>query len=112
MRPIEFLFNIIDKFSPMAETDRSDLRGDANKDYSLVKNQIYDSVTGELKPDAKPSTIKQRLVFWSEKWPVRTVLALLFIYIVPKIQNYLHPDDVEDFEDYDEDDDFDDDDED
>jgi len=109
MRPIEFLFNIIDKFSPMSETDRSDLRGDANKDYSAVKNQIYDQVTGEIKEGAKPSTIKQRLVFYSEKWIVRTLLALLFIWIVPKIQSYLHPDDVEDFDDYDDfDDEFDD----
>jgi hypothetical protein len=112
MRPIEFIFNIIDKFSPMEETERANLRNDANMDYVRVKNELFES-TGMLKEGVKPKSIKQFFVRVSERWEIRTLFAMLFIYVVPKIQDYLNPEGVEDddYEDefYEDDDDDDDD---
>lgn len=93
MKILDFGFTLLDKFSPMQETDISDLRMDAANDYSKVKNTFFDSDKKQLKEgqELKDLNIKQKIVYYSEQWPVRLGLAFLFIILTPLIQNWLDP---------------------
>ena len=95
MRITDFLFNIIDKFSPMSEADRNELRRDANIDYQQHKDSLKAT-------EGKPKDVRSWIVFFSEKWEVRTVLALAYIWAVRKVHDWLNPE--EDFEEYEEED--------
>lgn len=96
MRPTEFLYNIIDRWSPMQEQDRTQLRRDASLDYLKIKDTIMDEA-GNLKENVTPKTmkLKQKFVYYGEKWYVRTLLALLFIGCLRWIQDWIEPPDNE-----------------
>jgi len=97
MRLPEFFFNIIDRFSPMSEQDKIELRREAQLDYLAVKNNVFDE-TGAMKKKMSDMTIKEKIVKFSEYWPVRTALAILFIPACKFIQDWSeggHDDDEE-----------------
>lgn len=98
MKLLDFGFALIEKFTPMSTTDRQELRNDAATDYIKIKTEILNDKK-ELIVDKKSLTLKQKVIYWSEMWQVRMVLALAFIWIVPLIQNWMNPQPVEDEDD-------------
>jgi len=99
MRPPEFLYNLIDRFSPMAEIDRNELRRDASKDYTAIRKELFnDDGTKKEDIDPKKLKLKQKFVYYGESWPVRTVLALLFIGCLRWIHDFINPPKDMDFE--------------
>lgn len=92
MRPLEFIFNIVDKFTPMQENERVELRRDAMTDYLTATENVS---KGE-----QPKNLKEKVMVWiaknGESWIVRLILSLLFIWICPQIQNYVSGNGVDD----------------
>lgn len=104
MRILDFLFQIVEKFSPMNDTDRAQLRNDANVDYVKVLGPLTNEIGEVLPADQLPPkmSLKQKIVIKSERWEIRLGLALAFIAIVPIINNWLNPQ-IDEMEDDDED---------
>lgn len=84
MRIVPFIYNILDKFAPMDEVEKANLRTEAG--------QWYADQLEKIKADEKAvkgASIYKKL----ETWQWRTGLSILFIIIVPMIQSYLAGDD-------------------
>lgn len=92
MRILDFLFSVVEKFSPMSTTDRVELRDDAARDYQQIKDTILDKdKTKPPKIEPVKMDIKQKVVYYSEAWYVRLGLALAFIWVVRAIQDFMNP---------------------
>jgi hypothetical protein len=102
MRLHEFVYNLIDRFSPMGEMDKAELRQDAQLDYIKIKKTVQDDKK-ELLPGVtwKTMKVKQKIIHLSEHYITRTALALLFIGCLRWVQDFLNPpkDDYDDDED-------------
>ena len=79
MRIIEFVYSIVDKYAPMNEVDRAELRRDAQKWYLEEKEKHEKGVPTKF----------TKVFKWLEHWGVRTGIAVLYIYILPQIQLYM-----------------------
>lgn len=80
MRAIEFIYSILDKYAPMNEIDRAELRRDAQVWYGENKDKA------ELAEETAPMKKVFKVL---EHWGFRTALAVLYIYILPQIQAYM-----------------------
>jgi hypothetical protein len=101
MRILDFLFQIIDRFAPMDAETRAQLKLDAQADYNKVKEAAFkkkvhnDAVESDgTLPEEDKQELKEKLkltdklLVWGESWWFRTLLAILFIIVVPKIKDY------------------------
>src|SRR5690606_16274577 len=116
MRLTEFAYGLIERFAPMSEKSAIELRTDAMNWYAKTENekknidelkakhdyimkaqddpklsdeeklQLLDSL-----PELPKEGIQHKLVAMSESWIARTLFAILFIWITPKIQEYINP---------------------
>lgn len=116
MRLTEFAFSIIERFAPMSEKSAVELKNDSMAWYSNAEkeNKLYLSIKNQnseienrindpsIADDEKEKLLSQlqtvprigiqhKVVSVAEQWWFRTILAIAFIWIVPKIQNYLNP---------------------
>jgi len=129
MRITEFAYGIIERFAPMSEKSAVELKADAmgwynrvemelksiqdvKKANSLIQSRIdatddeaqKEELATQFQPVPK-ETLAHKVVALGESWVTRTLLAILFIYVTPKIQEYLNPskapeiDPEEDYED-------------
>jgi len=102
MRITEFIYAIIEKFSPMDQTERMKLENQAMSQYkgmldaAMKKKLSNDEVAASetLNPDEKaslmePLTLKDRVILAVDSWWFKTLLAMMFVFVVPKIQRYI-----------------------
>ena len=115
MRLTEFVYGIIENFAPMSEKSAVELKTDSMAWYSKAEKEateieeiktenarlmaLAEEADNEkeaekllaLMKDEPKASLSHKAVKASESWIVRTLFALLYIYIIPKIQNYLNP---------------------
>ncbi|MFB2120048.1 hypothetical protein [Parapedobacter sp. 2B3] len=115
MRITEFAYGIIERFAPMSEKSAVELKSDAmgwynqtelelksiddiKKANALLQSRIDATDDEEQKEDlatqfqkVPKESLAHKVVRLGENWVSRTLLAILFIYITPKIQEYLNP---------------------
>lgn len=127
MRIHEALHGIVEKFAPMTDMSATELQTESSKEYYSIKKeleQINDAKAANADiqigidnpnlPDSEKTlllnklqdvpkiTIKHKIVEISEKWWVRYIIGILFIWAQKKIQDGLNPAPVEyDFDDED-----------
>lgn len=90
MHVIDFCFSIIDKFAPMDESDKISLRKDAKEWYYGKRDEVFQAGQNKLLQkdfDLKTAPLKKKAVYWTEHWAVRTALAIMYIIVVPAIQD-------------------------
>lgn len=108
MRIYELLHALVDKFVPMDEVTKSQLRNDAMSFYSKVvdeklriEGQIKEALqwnnNEELKKekDFKPMSVptlslKHKVTGMFEQWYMRYLFAILFVVLVPKIKDFMN----------------------
>lgn len=125
MKITQLFDSLTRKFVPMPEGDLLELTTESTKSYReslesakeilaynklvLDKNKAMKDQEGYVPERLQTMPVKERIVLWLDQWYVRYVMALLYIYLVPKIKNFMlgitdnNEDDDnedEDFEDY------------
>lgn len=127
MRIYRLAHAIVSRFSAMDETEANDLNLEAmnayndaldnakfkikhNDNVEKAKAGLHVDKDGEVGMDASaqkklPITISDKLVLLAERWYMRYLFAVLYIFAVPSIKDYMNgvsgkedEDDAEDFE--------------
>jgi len=90
VRITDFIYGIIDRFAPMQQADKNQLRNEAGQDYVGIRNEFYDDITRKLKDGFTEDKLKpkQKIVLFLEDYKVRTVLALVYVWVENMIQNW------------------------
>lgn len=91
MRIPDFIFSFIDAFTPMKDSDKTELMQDANVDYYQIRDEMFDKNRQLKEKQPEVLTWKHKIVKYSEYWPCRAGLAILYILLLPMVQDYLHP---------------------
>ncbi|MEO5892128.1 MAG: hypothetical protein ABIQ31_17915 [Ferruginibacter sp.] len=108
MRIYQLFHALIEKFVPMDKSTQDDLQLEAVKFYNqaleekifidisneeIVKdNSTNFNVDGYDKKAVKPYKLKHKVIGFLDQWYIRYLNALLFIYLVPKIKNFINGD--------------------
>lgn len=115
MRLFEALHQLTERFAPMSEKSSIDLQSQSSQSYMKTLEEVEDidkikdenrrielafdhaktdaekeSLTAQLK-DVPVEKMEHKLVRIAEKWWVRYLISALFVWVQPKIQNYLNP---------------------
>ncbi|MEO8933122.1 MAG: hypothetical protein ABI295_02355 [Xanthomarina sp.] len=127
MKIFELFHGLIEKFVPMDKTTTSELQTEAIIFYNTALDEAKELEKKNLEIHAynlahqsdeefQPKrlltlSLKSRIIGILNAWYVRYIIAILFIYLVPKIKNYMNASmlmsDRDDNDDYDDLDDFD-----
>ncbi|PRY50385.1 hypothetical protein B0I27_109108 [Arcticibacter pallidicorallinus] len=116
MRLPEFCHSLAERFAPMSERSSVELQTKASENYMKLLNQveekqriiesnktIQEAIDSPSISDAEKTllleklqhapklTITEKVIELSEKWWFRYILSALFVYVQPKIQQYLNP---------------------
>jgi hypothetical protein len=119
MRAYEFLHQVASKFAPMDESQRTELLGEAITEYKTfvdtyrVKVQANEvntrwNLDHASDPDFEPRalyvmTFKDKIAEFIEKWWMRYLFAMLYVWIVPVLHRYMQGGDDEEEDDDDSD---------
>lgn len=116
MRAYEALHQLAERFAPMSEKSGIDLQQQSSSQYMrvldemediekiensniLIENAIENPLLSEAEKDelmkkvqiVPPKKLEHKAVQILEKWWVRYLISMLFVWVQPKIQNYLNP---------------------
>lgn len=121
MKIYQLLHAIVEKFVPMDESTKVSLQSEAITWYggidgerkAILQHNIdvekYNTDHANDKDfepkDRKPLQLKHKVVGALELWYVRYLIAISFVYLVPKIKSYINGEDKTVDEDEDDDDD-------
>lgn len=90
MHIVDFVFSVIDKFTPMEQSQKTELREDARIWYLAKRDKVYKAGQNKIVQDGfdvKKANLTDKVIYWAEHWGVRTALAILWIIAVPMIQD-------------------------
>lgn len=116
MRAYEALHQLAERFAPMSEKSGIDLQQQSSQHYMkaldesdriskiLAENKlIEDALSNDKLTEAEKDELMKKVqvvpsqklehkaVAFLEKWWVRYLISMLFVWVQPKIQNYLNP---------------------
>lgn len=116
MRAYEALHQLAERFAPMSEKSGIDLQSQSSQNYMkvldeesaiqkmedanrLIETAISNDHLTEAEKDelmkkvqlVPPRKLEHKAVAILEKWWVRYIISMLFVWVQPKIQNYLNP---------------------
>jgi predicted solute-binding protein len=116
MRAYEALHQLAERFAPMSEKSAIDLQTQSSSNYMRVLKEVElinnaadanalielsigsDTITEAEKETlmkkvqvVPPKKLEHKIVDFAEKWWVRYLISMLFVWVQPKIQNYLNP---------------------
>lgn len=84
---VEFIFMLLQKFSPMDTGKRMQLQAKASKWYAEL---INGKPTGETGVMSEVGFVGQFLKKWGEEWYIQTLLAILFIPACAWIDGFMN----------------------
>ncbi len=87
MRIIDAIYNAIDRVAPMSSEDKTELRKDA-KEWLIDEKKKYED------KEIKDRDIKGKVIGYVDTWWVRTLIAVAYIWAVPKLVRYFDGDDI------------------
>jgi hypothetical protein len=101
MRPYDVLHGVVEKFTPIPKAEAAALQTQAVTEYHKVKKE-YEEIalhnTTETNkvaedvnyvPQYRPVNLKHKMIRFFELWYVQYAMAILFIFLIRGIQNWL-----------------------
>ena len=106
MRIYELFHSLVTRFAPMDKSTENDLQLEAVNYYNKIAfeakeiavkneasaeyNRLNDETVGFVEKTMQPLKLKHRIIGYLESWYVRYIIALAYIYLVPKIKDFIN----------------------
>jgi len=74
MNPLRFLFELVDKVSPLEPAEKLDIETDGNNWYKTIETKKF----GAENPEDRPKSVPEKIKAVGENWGTRLALNIVF----------------------------------